>query len=208
MLRVGRVADQRHVVGRNPDHDAIAQACPPSVRIASLPDRIKLNGKPKCGKSFWLFDCLMHVALNWEYRGRRVHHGPVVYCAFEGQSGLEARVEAFRLARLEDYSGSIPFYLQPVTLNLVKDNRALIKVIRDTLGDTPPVAVALDTLNRSLPGSESSDQDMSAYVQAADAIREEFECAVPIVHHCGIDGTRPRGHTAIRLQRRNHESNL
>ena len=32
-------------------------------------------GPPKCGKSFWLFDCLMHVALAWEYRGRRVHPG-------------------------------------------------------------------------------------------------------------------------------------
>src|SRR5215218_3545029 len=55
-----------------------------------------LWGPPKCGKSFWMFDCMMHVALGWEYRGRRVHQGPVVYCAFEGQSGIEARVEAFR----------------------------------------------------------------------------------------------------------------
>ena len=38
---------------------------------------------------------------------------------------------------------------------------------------------------------------MSAYVKAADAIREAFDCAVVIVHHCGIDGTRPRGHTSL-----------
>jgi RecA-family ATPase len=56
----------------------------------------------------------------------------------------------------------------------------------------------LDTLNRSLGGSESSDEDMSAYVvRASDAIRDEFDCVVPIVHHCGIDGTRPRGHTSL-----------
>jgi hypothetical protein len=154
-------------------------------------------GKPKCGKSFWLFDCLMHVALGWEYRGRRVHQGPVVYCSFEGQSGLEARVEAFRLARLDSYSEPVPFYLQPVTLNLVKDHQALIKIIRDTLGDQPPAAVALDTLNRSMPGSESSDEDMSAYVKATDAIREAFECSLPIVHHCGHNDTRPRGHSSL-----------
>jgi hypothetical protein len=154
-------------------------------------------GKPKCGKSFWLFDCLMHVALDWEYRGRRVHQGPVVYCAFEGQSGLEARVEAFRQARLDGHEGEVPFYLQPVTLNLVKDHQALIKAIRDSLGDSPPVVVALDTLNRSMPGSESSDQDMSAYVAAADAIREAFDCAVVVVHHCGLDGSRPRGHSSL-----------
>ena len=38
---------------------------------------------------------------------------------------------------------------------------------------------------------------MTAYVNAADAIRTAFDCAVIIVHHCGIDGTRPRGHTSL-----------
>src|SRR5262245_39883861 len=50
-------------------------------------------GPPKCGKSFWVFDLMLHVALGREYRGRRVHQGPVVYCAFEGQKGIEARAE-------------------------------------------------------------------------------------------------------------------
>ncbi|GAA0004409.1 AAA family ATPase [Bradyrhizobium diazoefficiens] len=154
-------------------------------------------GKPKCGKSFWLYDCLMHVALNWEYRGRRVHHGPVVYCAFEGQRGLEGRIEAFRLKHLEAHEGDVPFYLQPVTLDLVKDREALIRVIRDRLGDVPPVVVALDTLNRSLAGSESSDEDMSAYIQASDAIREAFDCSIVIVHHCGHDDSRMRGHSSL-----------
>jgi hypothetical protein len=153
-------------------------------------------GKPKCGKSFWAFDLLMHVALGWEYRGRRVDQGPIVYCSFEGQSGLEARVEAFRLQRLEGHSDSVPFFLQPVTLNLVKDHQALIKVIRETLGGNP-FCVCLDTLNRSMPGSESSDTDMADYLKAADAIREEFDCAVIIIHHCGHEGTRPRGHSSL-----------
>jgi hypothetical protein len=29
-------------------------------------------GPPKCGKSFWVFDLLMHVALGWQYRGRSI----------------------------------------------------------------------------------------------------------------------------------------
>src|SRR5580658_8613300 len=36
-------------------------------------------GPPKCGKSFWTFDLLMHVALGWDYRGMRVKGGSVVY---------------------------------------------------------------------------------------------------------------------------------
>lgn len=154
-------------------------------------------GPPKSGKSFWTFDVVMHVALDRDYRGRRVHGGPVVYCAFEGQSGLEARVEAFRQRFLaDDPTGDVPFYLEPVTLDLVANHTDLTAVIQRQLV-APPVAVVLDTLNRSLSGSESSDEDMTAYVRAADAIRETFGCAVIIVHHCGVDGSRPRGHTAL-----------
>jgi hypothetical protein len=155
-------------------------------------------GPPKCGKSFWAFDLSMHVALGWEYRGRRVHQGAVVYCAFEGQSGFDARVEAFRQNMLADQAGGhIPFYLEPVTLKLVHDLRALIAAIKQQLGDLRPAMVTLDTLNRSINGSESSDEDMTAYINAADAIRAAFDCAVLIIHHCGVDGTRPRGHTSL-----------
>jgi hypothetical protein len=38
---------------------------------------------------------------------------------------------------------------------------------------------------------------MSAYIRAANTLREAFDCAVIIVHHCGIDGSRPRGHTSL-----------
>ena len=55
----------------------------------------------------------------------------------------------------------------------------------------------IDTLNRSLAGSESDDKDMAAYVRAADAIRDAFDCAVVIVHHCGHNGERPRGHSSL-----------
>ena len=154
-------------------------------------------GPPKSFKSLWTFDLMMHPALGWEYRGRSVHQGGVVYCCFEGQSGIRARVEAFRQQFLAEQTDSIPFFLQPATLDLVKDQVELIAVIRETLGEGVPVAVVLDTLNRSLAGSESSDTDMTAYVRAADAIRDAFACSVVIVHHCGINDSRPRGHTSL-----------
>jgi hypothetical protein len=159
---------------------------------------VVLWGPPKSGKSFWIFDLIMHVALDWPYRGRRVHPGAVVYCAFEGQAGIEARCTAFRKKFLMDHDEPIPFYLEPVTLDLVKDAPELARTIRHKLGnDLKPAAIVLDTLNRSLRGSESSDEDMSAYIRAANTLREAFDCAVIIVHHCGIDGTRPRGHTSL-----------
>src|SRR5262245_54054476 len=158
---------------------------------------IVIWGPPKCGKSFWMFTVAMHVALNWLYRERRVQQGPVVYCAFEGQNGFEARAEAFRQTFPIETSEPVPFFLQPLTLDLVADQAELIAVIGQQLGAAPPVLVVLDTLNRSLRGSENDSKDMSAYISAADAIREAFHCAVIIVHHCGVDGTRPRGSTAL-----------
>ena len=155
-------------------------------------------GPPKCGKSFWAFDLLMHVALGWNYRGHRVASGPIVYAALEGQQGFKRRIEAFRLAKLSEADGgSPPFYLMPASLSLVADCKALIADIRRQLGDAKPIAVCIDTLNRSLAGSENSDEDMSAYIRAADSIRDAFDCLAVIIHHCGHGAERPRGHSSL-----------
>lgn len=180
--------------------DKIAFDTTPAYLAKGIIPRVGLCvvwGPPKCGKSFLTFDLLMHVALGWPYRGRRVQKGTVVYCAFEGQAGLRNRVEAFRQRKLAEGAAGVPFYLIADAMNLVADHPALIESISAALGDTEPAAIALDTLNRSMPGSESSDEDMTAYVKAGDALRMAFNCAVVIVHHCGHDGTRPRGHSSL-----------
>jgi hypothetical protein len=172
----------------------------PAYLVKGIIPRIGLCvfwGPPKCGKSFLALDVLLHVALGWKFRDLRVRQGPVVYCAFEGQARLRNRVEVFRQRKLSEDAGDAPFYLVAASMNLVADHSALISSVRAALGGTRPAAICLDTLNRSLVGSESSDEDMAAYVKAADALREAFECVVIIVHHCGIDATRPRGHTSL-----------
>jgi hypothetical protein len=156
-------------------------------------------GPPKCGKSFWTFDLVMHVALDWPYRGRRVQQGSVAYLALEGGKGFEARIEAFRQKHFlaEGPAALVPFYLIADALNLVKEHADLIGCIRTQAKGNLPAAVVIDTLNRSLAGSESDDKDMAAYIRAADAIRHAFGCVVIVVHHCGVDATRPRGHTSL-----------
>lgn len=154
-------------------------------------------GPPKCGKSFWAFDATMHIALGWEYRGRRVKQGAVVYVACEGQGGFRARIEAFRQKHLPKPPAVVPFYLVPASLDLIDEYTALINAIRKELGDVIPAVVTLDTLNRSINGDENSSEDMSAYIKAAAAIQEAFGCIVIVVHHCGVDGKRPRGHTSL-----------
>jgi KaiC/GvpD/RAD55 family RecA-like ATPase len=154
-------------------------------------------GPPKCGKTFWVYDLLMHAAIGRNYRGRHVEQGKVVYIACEGARGLQARTEAFRRAKLKEDERDPDFYLIASRLDLVADVDQLIADIDDQIGEDGIAAIGLDTLNRSLVGSESKDEDMAAYLEAADRLRERYHCVVIIIHHCGIDATRPRGHTSL-----------
>jgi hypothetical protein len=151
-------------------------------------------GPPKCGKSFWAADLGMHIALGWNYRGHKVQQATVVYVALEGRHSFPARVEAFRRHHNVD---NAPFYLLTTSLDLVAKSGQLIAAIKDQLGENLPGALFLDTLNRSLVGSESKDEDMARFLAAAEKVAQELSCAVVIVHHCGIDASRPRGHTSL-----------
>lgn len=153
-------------------------------------------GPPKCGKSFWVYDAAMHVALGWDYRGRRVQQGTVVYIACEGERGLGARTEAFRQARLTE-GADPPFWLLPTRLDLVADADELILDITAAIGSDRCALIVVDTLNRTISGSESRDDDMGNYVKAADKLQRAFGGLVLLVHHCGINADRPRGHTSL-----------
>jgi hypothetical protein len=172
---------------------------PPYLVRGLIPRKglIVVYGPPKCGKTFIVFDLCMHIALGWEYRDRCTQPGNVVYIACEGERGLAARKEAFQQQKLGEEADP-PFYLITSKLNLPVQHAELIL---DISGQLPPgescVAIVLDTLNRSIGGSENKDEDMTAYITAADALRERFRCAVIIIHHTGINQTRPRGHTSL-----------
>jgi len=157
-------------------------------------------GKPKCLKSFFMLDVCFHVARGMAYHDRAVKQGGVVYCAFEGGYGYKKRVTALRIVHgLEgEPKGTTPLKIVPSSApNLVKDHTQLVREVREQIGDMVPRIVVLDTLNKSLPGSESKDVDMAAYIKAAEAIRDAFDCLVIIVHHCGWDESRPRGHSSL-----------
>jgi hypothetical protein len=154
-------------------------------------------GPPKCGKSFWTFDLAMHIANAIDYRGSRVKPGLVIYIACEGERGLAGRVEAFRRRNMSEDIGEVPFLLLTTRLDLVGEVEQLVRDIENQLGGKLCAAIIVDTLNRSIRGSESDDVDMGLYVAAADKVRVAFHCSVIIVHHCGTNDQRPRGHTSL-----------
>lgn len=153
-------------------------------------------GPPKCGKSFWTFDLVMHIATDRSYRGHKVQRGTVVYLALEGGFGFAGRVEAWRRRHLSNHKAPVPFYLLDVPLDLIGEHKALIAAIRAQTKDFP-VVIVIDTLNRAIVGDENKSEDMSKFIRAADAIRVAFGCLVVIIHHCGIAKNRPRGHTSL-----------
>jgi hypothetical protein len=180
--------------------DDITVTTAPNYLVKGIVPRAGLMivwGAPKCGKSFWTFDLVMHVALGWSYRGRRVQQGGVVYLALEGGHGFRARIEAWRRRHLNGHGAPVPFYLLDVPIDLVADRDKLIQAIRVQLGEQMPAAVVIDTLNRALIGDENKSDDMAKFIRAADMIRETFGCVVIIIHHCGVAGSRPRGHTSL-----------
>lgn len=153
-------------------------------------------GPPKCGKSFWTFDLVMHIAIGREYCGHRVQQGIVVYCALEGGHGFRNRIEGWRRNSLNGHDGAVPFYLLDVPIDLIAEREKLIAAIRAQLPGRPS-AIVIDTLNRALIGDENKSEDMARFIRAADILRNAFECVIIIIHHCGIAGSRPRGHTSL-----------
>jgi len=169
----------------------------PNYLVKGILPRVGLGvawGPPKCGKSFWTFDLVMHIACGRNYRGRPVRKGTVVYLALEGAFGFAGRVEAWR--RHHKPPKDVPFYLLDVSINLIADHKALIDAIRVQIAGAPAIVV-VDTLNRALLGDENDSKDMANFIRSVDAIRTAFGCLVLLIHHCGVVGTRPRGHTSL-----------
>ena len=113
-------------------------------------------GPPKCGKSLLGVRSVHAIALGWKYRGHRVKAGPVVYLVLEGDSGFRTRVGLGVSDISPTNEADVPFYELPTRINLIADVGQLISEIRLQMGTIKPSVVVVDTLNRSLAGSESA----------------------------------------------------
>ena len=142
---------------------------------------VLLWGKQKTFKSFWLRDLMVHIAMGWRYRDHAVRQGTVIYCAFEGGHGYKGRIEAIRRHYKIGNDVNVPLYVMPGQVDLIADAQAVVRDFKEQLRDTVPAVVVLDTLNRSLSGSESNDKDMTLYVKAAEEVRRAFGCVCVIL---------------------------
>lgn len=163
-----------------------------------------IYGGSASGKTFYATDLGLHVACGWEWNGRAVEQGGVIYLAFEGAFGIRNRIVAFR----EEHgigSYDIPFAIIPVTMDLLDpaaDTSKLIRTIKHVAaGLTVPVRwVVGDTLSRAMAGgNENAPDDMGALVTNGTRIQQETGAAMGWVHHSGKDQARgARGHSLLR----------
>jgi hypothetical protein len=117
----------------------------------------------------------------------------IVRCPWPGipQPASAAGARCLQSARKEALArhygiDDAPLYFITTVLDLAKQAEALARDIEAQLGEVKPGAVFVDTL-----------KDMAAYLAGAAQLEQKFGCLVAIVHHCGIDASRPRGHTSL-----------
>jgi AAA domain len=154
-------------------------------------DTTAVYGNRKSGKSFWVSDVAYHIAKGIPYRGLKTIRGPVVYLVYEGYSGFKKRMVLLRetMGEAEDF-----FIVKRLDKVTDKSRAEIIKWIE--ADGVNPVLLIFDTLNQSLHGDENG-VDMSNYMTHMKLLGDHFQAACIVVHHTGVDQSRPRGHTSL-----------
>lgn len=159
-------------------------------------------GESNCGKTFFMLDIAMHVALGRKWREKEVEKGGVIYAALEGAMGTKNRIAAFR--NHHNIKDPIQLAVIPSNINFIdneNDMPALVETIKQAQQRIGNVKlIVIDTLARAMGGSdENSGQDMGTLIKNADMIREITKAHICFVHHSGKDTAKgARGHSSLR----------
>lgn len=175
-----------------------------------------MYGDSTAGKSFAALDLAWHIAHGARWHGRRTTRAPVLYCAFEGFGGFEARKIALRdahplgdpgdwfaqldleapetrglsLARSQDEER------REVALSLLT---GAFGVLSEDAGATSPGLIIIDTLGQATAGDDENDTAMMTFFcrHIAQEIAHRTGAAVMIVHHTNKQGV-VRGNAALK----------
>ena len=160
---------------------------------------VMVHGPSGGGKTFVVLDWCLRMASGIEdWAGHKVRQGNVVYLAGEGHHGLRGRVAAWKH---HHKAGKLAMWLSKDGCDL-NTPTGYLKVVEQVrmLKDRPSVIV-VDTLHRFLQGDENSAQDAKTMLDACNALMQEFDCSVILVHHTGVSEEaqhRARGSSAWR----------
>jgi hypothetical protein len=158
-------------------------------------------GPSNVGKSFFMLDLAYHIAAGMDWNGHKVRGGPVLYLATEGGNAFHNRVYALN----KKYGKKdVPLAVRASPVNLLDPNadlpklERLIRAIEKKYGQLAMIVV--DTLSRAMAGgNENGPEDMTAFINNTDHMREFAKSSVGTIHHSGKDtAAGARGHSSLR----------
>jgi RecA-family ATPase len=155
---------------------------------------------PESYKSFLAMDVALSTACGVPWQGRPIlEKGFVIYIAAEGVAGLGKRASAwFTDKKIHPEDADIAWLTE--SLAVTADSDALLQLLSRIEDEVKrdPVLIVIDTLARCFDGEENETGDMARFVAGCDVLRHKFGCAVLVIHHTRMDGSRERGNTALR----------
>ena len=160
---------------------------------------VMVHGPSGGGKTFVVLDWCLRIASGTEdWAGHKVRQGNVVYLAGEGHHGLRGRVAAWKH---HHKAGKLAMWLSKDGCDLNTPTGYLKVVEQVRMLKYRPSVIVVDTLHRFLSGDENSAQDAKTMLDACNALMQEFDCSVILVHHTGVSDEaqhRARGSSAWR----------
>lgn len=153
---------------------------------SEIPERglTLLYGASGSAKSFLALDYALRVA----------QHSPVLYGAFEGESGYPARIAAWTKQNKQS-TGKLFMCLGFVEMM----NDSQLNTFIASCHQIKPKLIVIDTMAMSMIGSdENSTRDMGMYIKTCKRLIAELDCSVLLLHHTNKGGQAERGSSALR----------
>ena len=155
-------------------------------------------GPSGSGKTFVALDLLMAVACQTEWFGYKVKNAPVIYIGLEGKSGINNRIQAWRIKNPN---------LTPANFKIILDNfdlmnKANVVELAQAIIDAQmhQGVIVIDTLNQASPAAdENSSQDMGVIIKYLKLLQESTGGLVLIIRHTGKNTSQGlRGHSSLK----------
>jgi hypothetical protein len=160
-------------------------------------------GPSAVGKTFTAVDIMCCTATGTEFHGFEIKkQGPCIYICGEGKNSIKRRFDAW--SKTHDFElTNAPIFISQTAAHFCEPEHTSrvaesVKSVAKEYGQ--PVLIIIDTLARNFgPGDENSTKDMSAFIQAMDQLREQYNSTILIIHHTGhTEQSRSRGSSALK----------
>lgn len=161
-------------------------------------DPIILFGASGAGKSFVALDLCAAIARGFDWNGRRVAKGRVLYIAAEGGAGIGKRLQAY-CDHYQIDRDTLDIDVITAAPNLLEQDD-VSELVKSLSAFGPYDFVVIDTLAQVTPGAnENAGEDMGPVLANIKAIQNATGATVAAVHHAGKDLTRgSRGWSGIK----------